>query len=253
MPNLRFILDTKRPGALNMGIDEAVLEGVIAETSPATLRFYGWEPDCLTIGYFQSLREEADLAKCQELGVDCIRRATGGGAVLHQYELTYSLIAPVGHYGIPEAILDSYRHICDGIIQSLKLMDVQADFVPLNDIIANGKKISGNAQTRRHGVVLQHGTILLDVDLEKMFSLLLIPDEKIKDKMIAGAKERVTGLKSILGREVGFAELAEHLQAGFAQVLQTELAPGQIGPHELNRAKRFAAEKYGADSWNFKR
>ena len=250
---MRFILDKFNPGALNMGTDEAVLTGVIAGTSEPTLRFYGWKPTCLTIGYCQSMQAEADLTKCQELGVDCVRRATGGGAVLHEFELTYSLIAPVGEYGIPEPILDSYKHICQSIIDGLKLLNVDAQFVPLNDLVAKGKKISGNAQTRRQGVVLQHGTILLDVDFDKMFSLLLIPDEKLKDKLITVAKDRVVGLSAILEREVTFGEVADALKKGFGDVLQTNLVEGALTDEERVKAKEFATNKYATDAWNLKR
>lgn len=253
MTNLRLIMDGHNPGALNMGIDEAVLEGVIAGMSEPTLRLYGWNPATLTIGYFQGLSEEADLAACAGYGISCIRRVTGGGAVLHEHEVTYSLIAPVGFAGIPEAILDSYAFICQGILLGLQPLGIEAQFVPLNDIVAGGKKISGNAQTRRHGVILQHGTILLAVDVDKMFSVLKVADEKIKDKLIATVKERVTGLSNLLGREVGFVQTQMALREGFAEALGVNLVTGFLTAAERVRAEQLAADKYRSNGWNAKR
>ncbi len=236
-----------------MGLDEAILERVISGKSEPTLRLYAWDPICLTIGYFQSRADEADLAACERFGIDCIRRTTGGGAVLHEFEVTYSIVAPVGFAGIPANILESYRFICDGIIRGVSALGVKAQFVPLNDIIAGGKKISGNAQTRRQGVVLQHGTILLDVDVEKMFTVLKVPSEKMRDKLVKDVKERVTGLKGLLGRDVGFDEAGYCLQQGFAEALGVSLTYGQFTSEEETEGERLALSKYATREWNEKR
>jgi lipoate-protein ligase A len=249
----RLIMDSTRQGALNMGIDEAVLEGVIAGTSQPTLRLYGWQPPTLTIGYFQSIKEEADLEACRRLGVDCIRRTTGGGSVLHEFEVTYSIVAPIGFSGIPEPILDSYRYICQGIIRGVHELGVEAQFVPLNDIVAKGRKISGNAQTRRKGIILQHGTILLDVDVEKMFTVLKVPSEKMKDKLIQDVKQRVVGLRELIGTNLTFEDAANALSKGFEQALGCDLVIGAVSPDEMERAEVLAQEKYANPVWNLQR
>ena len=125
--------------------------------------------------------------------------------------------------------------------------------MPLNDLIVDGKKVSGNAQTRKSGVILQHGTILLNVDVEKMFELLLIPNEKIKDKMIATVKDRVTSLSSQLGREFGFDEAVGVFERGYARFFdQVEFVESEVTEEEDRLAKQYAEEKYSDEQWLFK-
>ena len=175
-----------------MAIDEAVCEAVASGKSLPTIRFYTWLPSAVSIGYFQSLIDEVDVSVAKELSADIVRRRTGGGAVYHDAkgEITYSVIAPEPI--MPDGIRESYQVICGWVIESLKNIGIGAEFKPINDIIANGKKISGNAQTRRNGVLLQHGTLLYDLDVRTMFTLLKVPKEKISDKMIQSVGERVT-------------------------------------------------------------
>lgn len=244
------------PGALNMGIDHAVLEEVSAGAAPPTLRLYRWAPSCVTIGYFQSMAEEIDLDACAARGIDAVRRVTGGGAVFHDAEVTYSLVAPEGSPLAPDDIMASYGLVCEGLVRGLRGLGVDAIFAPINDIQAGGKKVSGNAQTRKQGCLLQHGTILLDLDLETMFSILRVPAEKLKDKLVQDAKARVTSLRDLLGREVGFDETAAALAAGFAGAwsgLGIELEEGRLTDRELEAARRLAAEKYSTRDWNLKR
>lgn len=232
---------------MNMAIDESILRNKVMPT----IRFYGWKPSAVSIGYFQSLKEEVDLDKCKEYNVDFIRRVTGGGAVFHDKELTYSFIAP--EELVSKDILESYKGICNGIIKGLKALGINSGFAGLNDIVADGKKISGNAQTRKQGMVLQHGTILMELDVEKMFSLLKVPSEKIRDKLIENVKERVTSLKIILGKEIGFEELSNKIADGFREALNLELVEEELTEEELELAKELEREKYNTKEWNFKR
>ncbi|MEM3030145.1 MAG: biotin/lipoate A/B protein ligase family protein [Candidatus Micrarchaeia archaeon] len=220
----------------NMALDEAMMEQ--AGDVPS-LRLYAWNPPAVSIGYFQRLSEEVDVAKCEELGVDVVRRITGGGAVFHDAELTYSFITR----SYPADIRASYRLVCDAILKGLAGIGVQGQFVPLNDLVCNGRKFSGNAQTRRKGVLLQHGTILLKVDVEKMFSLLKVPDEKMRGKLIQNVKERVTGLD----RE--FGEVAEALKRGFSSHFGAQLEPSKPTKEELERAAELAETKYATEEW----
>ena len=175
---------------MNMAIDEAISESVAKGNNP-TIRFYKWLPSAVSIGYFQSLADEVDVWKCRSLGVGIVRRRTGGGAVYHSNsgEITYSVIGPVSLF--PKNIIKSYEEICGWVIKGLNNLGINAEFVPINDILVKGKKISGNAQTRRKNILLQHGTILYDVNVERMFSVLKVPDEKIKDKLIKVVKEEI--------------------------------------------------------------
>lgn len=245
---------------MNMAMDEAVLGEIARGASPPTLRLYGWNPAAVSIGYFQSLEEEVDTSACVRLGVDTVRRVTGGGAVLHEDEITYSIHVPEKSGLIPQGILESYEKICGGVLKGLARLGFEAKFVPLNDIVlvqnSAPKKISGNAQTRKLGVILQHGTILLKVDVDKMFSLLMVPSEKLKGKLIEDVKQRVTSLSSAAGREVGFDEALGALRAGFEEEFAAAGAvfeDGVLTPEETSLAIRLAHEKYGADAWNKKR
>ncbi|MEI6873983.1 MAG: autotransporter-associated beta strand repeat-containing protein, partial [Spirochaetota bacterium] len=179
--------------------------------------------------------------------------ATGGGAVFHDAEITYSLVVPEGHALAPPDILESYRLICAGLIAGIGLLGVESAFAPINDLVSGGKKISGNAQTRRKGCLLQHGTLLLDVDVEKMFALLLVPQEKMKGRLIEDVKARVTGLRGLLGRQPGYAEAFSCLASGFASAWDAELVPGQPSSKELARAEELARNKYGTEEWRLKR
>ena len=240
-------------GALNMGIDEALIGSVSRGESPPTLRFYAWSPKCITVGYFQSLEDEVDLAACKADGVDAVRRLTGGGAVFHDAEITYSVVLPLGHELASEDILESYRAICAGLVRGLSFLDVKASFEPINDIAAGGKKLSGNAQTRRAGCLLQHGTVLLDLDCARMFSYLKVPAEKLKGRLIKDVEARVTSLRALLGREVPFAEAAKALRSGFAEAWDAEFANAALTSAEAAEASRLAAERFSLLEWNARR
>jgi lipoate-protein ligase A len=245
----RLIEFSKNDAFMNMAIDEAVSEAVGKGISPPTIRFYGWEPSAVSIGYFQCMEKEVDSGNCEALGVDLVRRRTGGGAVYHDTagEITYSVIAPEKMF--QKDILASYRDICGWINDSLSLLGIQSEFKPINDIIVNGKKISGNAQTRRGGVLLQHGTILFSVDVERMFSVLRVSDEKIRDKMIATVKERVTSVCA--QRQVSWSGTYDALVSGFTK--GKDFCMGNLTDSELARARALADSRYRAREWNFMR
>jgi lipoate-protein ligase A len=236
-----------------MAIDESIMIHVGQRVSPPTIRLYGWKPPAVSIGYFQGLSEEVDLEKCKELGVDFIRRITGGGAVFHENEVTYSRSIPQEEPLIPDNVLESYKVICCGIIECLKEFDISADFVPLNDIIVDGKKISGSAQTRRNRTLLQHGTLLLDVDVNRMFSILKVPSEKLRDKLISDVKERVTSVKDIISREVDFNLICSALTRGFETALDSELEMGALSETEISLANEIKKDRYSNFDWNNRR
>jgi lipoate---protein ligase len=227
--------------ALNMAIDEALIESI--DESPV-FRVYGWRPAAVSVGYFQSIRDEVDIEKCCELGIDVVRRLTGGGAVLHEFELTYSFTTKQ----YPQNIMESYRWICEAVVMSVKRLGFNASFVPLNDIVVNGKKVSGSAQTRRKGVLLQHGTLLLNLDVDKMFSILKVPSEKLRDKIIKDVKERVTSLAG-----TSFEEMASSLKTSFATKFDAVLVSDCLSIDEVNRANRLAEGKFSSKEWNYKR
>ncbi|MFH0817781.1 MAG: biotin/lipoate A/B protein ligase family protein [Candidatus Micrarchaeota archaeon] len=229
------LLETGASNAfMNMAIDE-----VLMESKEPILRLYSWKPPAVSIGYFQNLNEEIDVGACERLGVDIIRRQTGGGAVFHDKELTYSFITRE----YPKNILESYSWICLAIIEGLRTVGFTAQFAPLNDIVIGGKKISGNAQTRRDGVLLQHGTILLDVDVDKMFSILKVPNEKMKGKLISDVKERVAGLG------ISFEKTGTAMKKGFEKSMGAELIESELSIAEKEKAIKLSEEKYRTEGW----
>ena len=241
----------------NMGLDKAILEAVAEGLVPNTLRLYQWQPSAVTIGYFQSMRKVVNIESCEEQGVDFTRRITGGGAVFHDFEgeLTYSVICKDSDKTLPQEITEIYKKICGGIVLGLKHLGIESEFKPINDIVLSqsGKKISGSALTRRSGVVLQHGTILRKVDVEKMFSLLIVPDEKIKDKLISSAKERVSSLEIELGYAPSFQEIRLATIKGLEEKLNIQMNHGILTDVEKENAKRIAEEQFKNQEWLFKR
>ncbi|GHV79762.1 octanoyltransferase LipM [Spirochaetia bacterium] len=238
-------------GCYNMGLDEALLESVAAGAMPC-IRLYGWRPAAVSLGCFQGIEEEVDVTACKKHGVDVVRRISGGGAVFHQAELTYSIIMTNTHALAEQDINRSYARFCAGIIEGLKLLGVEAEFVPINDILAGDRKISGNAQTRRMGCILQHGTILLNNDVDLMFELLRVPPEKMKDQIIKDVKNRVTSLRA-LGKDISMEEASKALAEGFRRTLTLDLSPADPTAAEEQRGRELAVEKFGARDWLYKR
>ncbi len=233
----------------NMAIDEVLLERVSEKLSPPTIRFYRWSPSAVSIGRFQSMEEEVNVERCRETGVDYVRRITGGGAVYHDNggEITYSLVAPEAEF--PSGIRESYKDICRSIISGLALLGIKTEFMPVNDIVANGKKISGNAQTRRKGVLLQHGTILYSLDIKRMFSLLNVSKEKISDKMIKNVEERVTSVSAF--GNFSLNDLYGALLEGFTEGREYDF--GMWSREEIEAAEKLRIGVYGTRKWNFSR
>jgi lipoate-protein ligase A len=238
---------------VNMAIDRAILVAHSRNKVPPTVRFYQWKPSAISIGYFQSLKEEVDLQQCKRFGVDYVRRITGGGAVFHEDELTYSIVVSEDHPSIPKNIMESYDVICGAIISGLKQLDIESVYQPINDILVDGRKISGNAQTRKEKTVLQHGTVLMDVDVEKMFSLLKVPNEKIKDKLISDVKERITSIQHVFGEQISFDEVAEALKVGFEEQFDVRLEKSALTMEEKKLTETFDQEFFSVASWNHRR
>jgi lipoate-protein ligase A len=250
------LLDTGLHDAFyNMALDEAIASARSKNLVPNTLRFFRWEPSAVSIGYFQGMDEEVDIGACNKRNIDYVRRRTGGGAVYHDKdgELTYSLIINEDHRLISKDIQKTYETLCSGLVLGLRHLGVPAEFKPINDIIVEGKKISGNSQTRSMSVVHQHGTVIREVDPSLMFTVLKVPNEKIRDKMIKSVEERVTSVNRFLKREVNFEELQAALMDGFKESYEIQLAPGKPLRYEEQLAAKLRTEKYAARTWNFKR
>lgn len=258
-------------GPRNMAIDEAILLAHSRGEVPPTLRFYGWQPAAVSIGYFQRMAAEVDLEACRRLGYGWVRRPTGGRAIFHHIELTYSVV--VREELLPGGVLETYRYLAAGLLEGLRRLGAPAEMAggekdprsmggdaspacfdapSAYELVVGGRKVIGSAQTRREGTILQHGTILLDLDIDLLFTLLKVPEGSLE-----AAKEhlrhRATSLKEVLGREVPWAEARDAFAAGFASGMGLSLSSGGLTTAEQALADRLEAEKYGHDSWNLRR
>jgi lipoate-protein ligase A len=231
-----------------MAIDEAISSLVKEGLSPPTIRFYRWSPGAVTIGCFQCIGDEVDLDACRRLGIDLVRRATGGGAVYHDPagEITYSVIAPESLFS--KDIPESYLEICSYIIRGLSGLNIDASFRPINDVTVGGRKVSGSAQMRRQGVLTQHGTILYGLDRATMFSVLKPSRLKLSGKPAVTFGDGIACIHELCGASM--EELYNALLNGFTEGKEWEF--GTLSYEEKARVK-YIVWKYDSYEWNFSR
>jgi len=255
LPNRFRFLDLKVNDAYtNMAVEEAITKARGEGRSPDTLRFYMWKPSAVTLGYFQSVEDEVNLEALNHFGFYLNRRISGGGAVLNSEkgEITYSVVLKEDDPRVSADPVESYHYLCQGIVEALAVLGIKADFKPINDIVVAGKKISGNAQIRRYGAVLHHGTLLVDFDAREMFGVLKISKEKLSDKMIQQAEDRVTTIRRLLGRQIGFPEVRDALEEGYRRALDADLQKGRLTPYEEELVNQFKA-RYASREWIHRR
>ncbi|MEM2929028.1 MAG: biotin/lipoate A/B protein ligase family protein [Nitrososphaerota archaeon] len=244
-------------GFMNMAIDEAILIARIKNLVPNTIRFYRWNPSAVSIGRFQNIHNEVNIDACEKNGIDIVRRITGGGAVYHDYngEITYSIVFNTNDLNIYDNS-KIYNIICNCLIEAIKMLGINADFDPGDykncpNITINKRKISGSAQFYKNNVILQHGTFLINVDLEKMFTFLKVfPNKNFKD-IISIAKRKITSLREELGFEIQFEEVYEKLIKGFEKVLNIKLNEDLLSSFEKEISEKLYREKYSTKEWNF--
>jgi len=255
-------------GPTNMAIDEAIMMAVSAGLAPPTLRFFGWSPPCVSIGYSQSLAGEVDLALCRKEGVNWVRRPTGGRALLHTDELTYSLTLPLADPRAQGGVVESYRRLSRGLVAGLQLLGLaaaQAEYqgkkeveqsaacfdVPSHyEVTVNGRKLVGSAQTRRQGVLLQHGSLPLEGDVTRLVRYLSLSGEQERQRLRDKLAQRATTLEHVLGRSVSYDDAVQAMQAGFTGALNLELVAGGLTESERTWVQELKARKYGHPDWN---
>lgn len=259
-----------------MALDEALMLGQQAPGAAPTLRFYTWRPACVTIGYFQRATAEVDLPACREAGVDLVRRPTGGRAVLHEDELTYSVA--VRQSWLPGGVLESYAALCAGLGQGMRFLGIEGhwarggsrprpgggedgsgsgaacfDAASWYEILVGGRKIIGSAQTRAGGVILQHGSLLLGFDPVRLAGLLRPGPTGRRERLAEGLGRSVTSVGEQLGRRPAPGEVARALACGMAQALGLTLYVGSYTAAELQLARQLCREKYLAPEWTLRR
>ncbi len=267
-----------------MAVDEAIFMVAREKNLLPTLRFYQWEPAAISIGYAQNINEELNLKKCERLKIDIVRRWTGGGAIFHNDELTYSFTSRIDADEDFDDILASYRKVCQGIIQGLSSLGIQAKFrgersrgliyqargsdesdpykihtedvlslkekVPCfmasskHDLIVDGKKVVGNAQRRAKEAFLQQGSLPLAYDFDLINKLFPQSD---------GFSKRTASISEILGKKISLKEVREKMLIGFADNFSVDFKEDSLSSEELNLAKRLYKEKYSSPEWTFNR
>lgn len=274
--NWRLILDGAASGAWNMAVDEALLLSRGDSTPedarcPPTLRFYDWQPACLSLGRFQDFAEVlGDATRDKSASsIDIVRRPTGGRAVWHHLEITYSAVLheddlPTGAH----SVMGAYRWLSDGFIDGLEMLGVRATLDTASpkvttgtqgkptrgaareplipncfssttrcDFVVDNRKLIGAAQCRKHGAILQHGSLLLDVD------------EAAWQRVVGGSMRDTVTLKS-LGITSDRAAIIAALCAGIEYSLGASLSRDSLLDHEQMLANRLHSEKYSQRDWN---
>ncbi len=259
MSDWRLLKLETRNAFMNMAIDEAVLKARIARMVPNTLRFFRWKPSAVSIGRFQRVSDEVHVENCRRHGVDIVRRITGGGAVYHDYrgEVTYSVVVSEKDVGSMD-VVSAYNMICRGLTEAARILGVDADFDPGNpkscpNVMIDGRKFSGSAQFHKKGVLLQHGTFLVQTDLEKMFTFLKVPWAKSLEDVLRVAQKRLTSIDQELKSTVSNEAVYEALTGGFQRALKTELFEENLTDYEVSLAEELCRVKYATDDWNLER
>lgn len=259
----------------NMAMDEALLNFVSRGEIDPVVRFYTWNPATLSVGYFQRLKKEIDIDKVKEKGFGLIRRQTGGRGVLHDKELTYSVIVPDSHPNMPSTITEAYRVISEGLLEGFKLLGFDAYFaIPRSkeereklkqprsavcfdapswyELVVEGRKIAGSAQTRQKGVILQHGSLLQDVDVDELFDMFIFKNDRLKEKMKKAFVDKAVAINDISDRHISIEEMEKAFEEGFKKGLNIEFKPLSLTENQLAEVK-VLEEKYRSEEWLYKK
>ena len=248
----RIIQDSLGDGALNMITDRAILMSCNEGKVPATLRLYGWQRPTLSIGYSQEISQYIDLESCEKNNIPVVRRFTGGRALLHQYEMTYSVIAPIPHPDFPGSLRGSFERISKAILESLRIGGIEgatvaeknsirdvsgrspACFSMANhcEITVSGKKLVGSAQRRLRSAFLQHGSVILDTDPKLTHTLLKYSSEAQKHAVLDSLVSNTTSLKQLLQKNLANGEVNQWFLEGFKKTFPGNWNIGKLTSEE---------------------
>lgn len=264
----RLMITPPMSGAENMSLDEALLKTIANENSIPILRLYDWNPPCLSLGYAQSY-SDINEARLNDLGWDVVRRPTGGRAVLHIGELTYSVIAPANEPRVKGSIIESYRRLSQALLSALNQLSLNARAekeynlpmrpnkmapvcfeVPSNyEITVQGKKIIGSAQARKYGGVLQHGSLPLHGDLTRIIEVLNFFNELSRDRAKERLQAHATTVESVLRKIIPWNVAAKAFIEGFQNTLNINFIKSDPSHSELEQANQLQKDKYGHNDW----
>ena len=262
----RLLYTPPAPGAWNMAVDEAILESIEAGESLPTLRLYAWAPPCLSLGIAQAYGD-VDLERLHARGWEVVRRITGGRAILHTDELTYSVIGPADHPLLTGSVLESYSRIARGLLAAVRALELSVEMkegradesgksnpvcfeVPSTyEITVGGKKLIGSAQARRRLGVLQHGSLPLTGDLTRITQALRFPDESARAEADARLLAHATTAETALGHPVDWDSAARAFVNAFETALGINFQRADLSEKENSRTVELVREKYAHPSW----
>jgi lipoate-protein ligase A len=262
----RLLITPPARGAWNMAVDESILLHVGRGAALPTLRLYAWTPACLSLGYAQPFAD-VDTNRLYERGWEVVRRATGGRAILHIDELTYSVIAPNDEPRMTGTVLESYNRLAQALLLAVKNLGLPvemkegrenngADLNPIcfeapstYEITVNRKKLIGSAQARKKEGVLQHGSLPLRGDLARICQALVFENEPARDNASIGLLERATTAESALGEAVAWETAARAWVEAFEAQFGLTFERGELSESESLTAGRLVNEKYDHRSW----
>ena len=258
METWRLIEDVACGGLMNMAIDRAILTACGEGKAPPTLRLYGWKEPTLTLGYAQNSCRDVDLNRCRALGVSPVQRPTGGRALLHDKELTYSLVIPIPHPRFPSNLREAFGIVSKALLLSLNHLGIRdaeiakpgrassnrglpSCFSSLghHEISVNKKKLIGSAQRRTSRAFLQQGAIWLDCDRELMNSLFHFDGPEARVNHLEILQQNTTSLNQLCGRKVGFEEVAQAFKTGFQSIFPEKWENGKLSLYELELCDRY--------------
>ncbi|MGE7623677.1 lipoate--protein ligase family protein [Viridibacillus sp. NPDC096237] len=262
--------------AFNMALDEALLHWHSKGLIPPVIRFYEWNPATLSIGYFQRAEKDIDFEQLHKLNLGFVRRPTGGRAVLHEHELTYSIIVNEDYPDMPKTVTEAYRVLSEGLLLGFRNLGLDAYFsIPDSEekradlktpksavcfdapswyeLVVEGKKVAGSAQTRKEGVILQHGAILIDLDDEKLISLFKFPSEASKERMRKHLPQKAVAINQLAQKPVDVETCISAFHKGFEDGLDIELVPYTLTDEQLDFVNNLAKTRYESDEWNFRK
>ncbi|NQT80150.1 MAG: lipoate--protein ligase family protein [Candidatus Aminicenantes bacterium] len=255
-----LILD-KKPlsGSLNMAVDDYLFQS-LGDKPKTYLRFYKWEKPTVSLGYSQNIQKVVDVNSCQKLGIDIVRRMTGGKLVLHHKEVTYSLCS-LDIKAFTSTLMDSYRIISQALMRGLEKMGLKPNLAETppssykrrdlpcfsypaqNEIEIKGKKIVGSAQKRAGSRFIQHGSIPLEKDEGLLESVAFLKREK--------SEERKISLSEALGKKVSFDWAVEYLISGISEFFEIILIPKDFNAEEKEAILKIQKEQYENSEWTF--
>lgn len=259
----------------NMAMDEALLNFVSRGEIDPVIRFYTWNPATLSIGYFQRLQKEIDIDKVKEKGYGLVRRQTGGRGVLHDKELTYSVIVPESHPNMPSTVTEAYKIISQGLLEGFKNLGFETYFaIPRSkeerdklkqprsavcfdapswyELVVEGRKIAGSAQTRQKGVILQHGSILQDIDIDDLFDMFKFKNERLKAKMKENFVQKAVAINDISNQHITLNEMENAFEAGFKKGLNIDFKPLELTKKQLEEVQELE-DKYRSEAWMYRK